>query len=208
MPSPTYAGAHFFRFSPLPKLHPRGYFCGFDFAGGIYFQRSARVLAVFVAFLDRVAPHCSPIPQLRYYYLERHGDVNEGRAQWAAEQRPGKSPPKSVGVDLSFWKSKWMLPYFHVSSTIQTGLAARWALQARRRQKFGKRAVSALRLCNPVKSHKSPRDSLEILGENRLRLEMLEKKLGGEADAPGRRRAPEFQLSRAILPATGSYCST
>ena len=52
MPSPTYAGAHFFRFSPLPKLHPRGYFCRFDFAGGIYFQRSARVLAVFVAFLD------------------------------------------------------------------------------------------------------------------------------------------------------------
>ena len=30
----------------------------------------------------------------------------------------------------------------------------------------------------------------------------------GLADAPGRRRAPEFQLSRAILPARGSYCST
>ena len=39
MASPTYAGAHFFRFASLPKLHPRGYFRGLDFAGGIYSHR-------------------------------------------------------------------------------------------------------------------------------------------------------------------------
>jgi len=46
------AGAHFSSSAPLPKLHSRGYFCGLDFAVGIYFQWSARILAESIAFLD------------------------------------------------------------------------------------------------------------------------------------------------------------
>ena len=47
------AGAHFSRLAPWPKFHSRGYFCGLDFAGGVYFQRSTVALAVFIAFLPR-----------------------------------------------------------------------------------------------------------------------------------------------------------
>jgi len=42
-------------------------------------------------------------------------------------QRPGKSPPRSVRVDLSFWKSKWMLPCFHVPFNGKTLAAGRRA---------------------------------------------------------------------------------
>src|ERR1700733_3060769 len=71
-------------------------------------------------------------------------------------------------VDFSSGKAQWVVPCLHVPLNDPDGLDREGLFEPAGRQKVWKATKSVWIYCNPLKSHKTAKACLEILGEKPL----------------------------------------